>query len=142
MAFQSAAQSLSSAIMSKNEQVLVIEPPIGLSFICVNFSACLFNQSFLFRAHFHWPVHECRVLLHEAEESFRPKGESSYKPQSKYQKIRISVNTSEAKSEITLPQVCFKIKTTAPKRYCVKPNSGVVDPKDEVQIAVSLQPFE
>ena len=42
----------------------------------------------------------------------------------------------------TLSQVCFKIKTTAPKRYCVKPNSGVVDPNNEVQIAVSLQPFE
>ena len=41
-----------------------------------------------------------------------------------------------------LHQVCFKIKTTAPKRYCVKPNSGVVDPNNEVQIAVSLQPFE
>ena len=39
-------------------------------------------------------------------------------------------------------KVCFKIKTTAPKRYCVKPNSGVVDPNTEVQIAVSLQPFE
>jgi len=39
-------------------------------------------------------------------------------------------------------KVCFKIKTTAPKRYCVKPNSGVVDPSSEVQIAVSLQPFE
>jgi len=39
-------------------------------------------------------------------------------------------------------KVCFKIKTTAPKRYCVKPNSGVVDPSAEVQIAVSLQPFE
>lgn len=39
-------------------------------------------------------------------------------------------------------KVCFKIKTTAPKRYCVKPNSGVVDPKAEVQIAVSLQPFD
>jgi len=39
-------------------------------------------------------------------------------------------------------KVCFKIKTTAPKRYCVKPNSGVVDPNNEVQIAVSLQPFE
>jgi len=32
-------------------------------------------------------------------------------------------------------KVCFKIKTTAPKRYCVKPNSGVVDPTSEVQIA-------
>jgi len=39
-------------------------------------------------------------------------------------------------------KVCFKIKTTAPKRYCVKPNSGVIDPKEVVQIAVSLQPFE
>jgi len=39
-------------------------------------------------------------------------------------------------------KVCFKIKTTAPKRYCVKPNSGVIDPKEEVQVAVSLQPFE
>jgi len=39
-------------------------------------------------------------------------------------------------------KVCFKIKTTAPKRYCVKPNSGVIDPKQTVQIAVSLQPFE
>ena len=56
--------------------------------------------------------------------------------------MRTSSNTSEDESEITFLQVCFKIKTTAPKRYCVKPNSGVVDPKDEVQIAVSLQPFE
>jgi len=39
-------------------------------------------------------------------------------------------------------KVCFKIKTTAPKKYCVKPNSGVVDPNTEVAIAVSLQPFD
>lgn len=39
-------------------------------------------------------------------------------------------------------KVCFKIKTTAPKRYCVKPNSGVVDPNESVKISVSLQPFE
>ena len=39
-------------------------------------------------------------------------------------------------------KVCFKIKTTAPKRYRTKPNSGVVDPNTEVSIAVSLQPFE
>ena len=32
-------------------------------------------------------------------------------------------------------KVCFKIKTTAPKRYCVKPNSGVIDPRETVQIA-------
>jgi hypothetical protein len=39
-------------------------------------------------------------------------------------------------------KVCFKIKTTAPKRYCVKPNSGVISAKETVQVAVSLQPFD
>lgn len=39
-------------------------------------------------------------------------------------------------------KVCFKIKTTAPKRYCVKPNSGLIDSKQTVQVTVSLQPFE
>eukprot|EP00088_Acartia_fossae_P003868 TRINITY_DN11661_c0_g4_i1.p1 TRINITY_DN11661_c0_g4~~TRINITY_DN11661_c0_g4_i1.p1 ORF type:complete len:267 (-),score=57.87 TRINITY_DN11661_c0_g4_i1:589-1332(-) len=38
--------------------------------------------------------------------------------------------------------VCFKIKTTAPRRYCVKPNSGVIDPQAEIAVAVSLQPFD
>ena len=39
-------------------------------------------------------------------------------------------------------RVAFKIKTTAPKRYCVKPNSGVIEPKAAVAISVSLQPFD
>jgi len=39
-------------------------------------------------------------------------------------------------------KICFKVKTTAPKRYCVRPNSGVVDPKAAVEVAVMLQPFE
>ncbi|XP_046678443.1 vesicle-associated membrane protein/synaptobrevin-binding protein [Homalodisca vitripennis] len=39
-------------------------------------------------------------------------------------------------------RVCFKIKTTAPKKYCVRPNSGLLNPKDVMEIAVSLQPFE
>jgi hypothetical protein len=77
--------------MSKRDQVLVIEPPIELSF----------------------------------QGPFETAVTSSMKLK----------NPSDKK-------VCFKIKTTAPKRYCVKPNSGVVDPVSEVQIAVSLQPFE
>lgn len=77
--------------MSKKEQVLIIEPPIELTFTGP------FTQAV-----------------------------------SSYMKLK---NPSDRK-------VCFKIKTTAPKRYCVKPNSGVVDPNTEVQIAVSLQPFE
>jgi len=39
-------------------------------------------------------------------------------------------------------RICFKIKTTAPKKYCVRPNSGLLNPKDVIEIAVSLQPFE
>jgi len=39
-------------------------------------------------------------------------------------------------------KICFKVKTTAPKRYCVRPNSGVIDPKEAVSVSVMLQPFE
>jgi len=39
-------------------------------------------------------------------------------------------------------KICFKVKTTAPKRYCVRPNSGLIEPKDAVTVSVMLQPFE
>ncbi|XP_053185929.1 VAMP (vesicle-associated membrane protein)-associated protein A, like [Scomber japonicus] len=39
-------------------------------------------------------------------------------------------------------KVCFKVKTTAPRRYCVRPNSGVIDPGATVGISVMLQPFD
>jgi hypothetical protein len=38
-------------------------------------------------------------------------------------------------------KIAFKIKTTAPKKYCVRPNCGVVEPKSSVEIAICLQPF-
>lgn len=38
--------------------------------------------------------------------------------------------------------VLFKIKTTAPKKYCVRPNSGVIDPKGQMMVQVCLQPFD
>jgi len=38
--------------------------------------------------------------------------------------------------------VCFKVKTTAPKQYCVRPNSGTIAPKGNVKVAVMLQPFD
>ena len=25
-------------------------------------------------------------------------------------------------------RICFKVKTTAPKQYCVRPNSGLIEP--------------
>jgi len=39
-------------------------------------------------------------------------------------------------------RICFKIKTTAPKRYCVRPNAGILDPGSHLSIAVVLQPFD
>ncbi|XP_030630383.1 vesicle-associated membrane protein-associated protein A-like [Chanos chanos] len=39
-------------------------------------------------------------------------------------------------------RVCFKVKTTAPRRYCVRPNSGVIDAGASVTISVMLQPFD
>ncbi|KFM78151.1 Vesicle-associated membrane protein/synaptobrevin-binding protein, partial [Stegodyphus mimosarum] len=39
-------------------------------------------------------------------------------------------------------QICFKVKTTAPKTYCVRPNSGVVAPKETIVVAVMLQPLD
>lgn len=41
----------------------------------------------------------------------------------------------------TEKRIAFKIKTTAPKRYCVKPNSGVLDPNQLMKVNVLLQPF-
>lgn len=41
------------------------------------------------------------------------------------------VNPSEQK-------VCFKVKTTAPKRYCVRPNSGIIEPSQSVNVSGKL----
>lgn len=32
-------------------------------------------------------------------------------------------------------RVMFKIKTTAPKKYCVRPNSGILEPRSATDIA-------
>ncbi|XP_052865455.1 vesicle-associated membrane protein-associated protein B-like isoform X2 [Anopheles cruzii] len=37
--------------------------------------------------------------------------------------------------------IYFKIKTTAPKKYCVRPNSGLLEPRESQEIAIVLQPF-
>lgn len=38
--------------------------------------------------------------------------------------------------------VAFKVKTTAPKQYCVRPNSGRVEPGERVEVQVLLQPLK
>ena len=39
-------------------------------------------------------------------------------------------------------RICYKVKTTAPKRYCVRPNNGIVDARSTATILVMLQPFD
>jgi hypothetical protein len=36
-------------------------------------------------------------------------------------------------------KICFKIKTTAPKKYCVRPNSGVLEAKGMIDVAGKLK---
>jgi len=38
--------------------------------------------------------------------------------------------------------ILFKIKTTAPKRYCVRPNSGLLEPNNFLEVGICLQPFD
>ncbi len=46
------------------------------------------------------------------------------------------VVTSELKlTNPTEKRVCFKVKTTAPKRYCVRPNSGIIDTGATVNVS-------
>ena len=32
-------------------------------------------------------------------------------------------------------RVVFKVKTTAPKRYCVRPNSGLIEPGSRISVS-------
>lgn len=38
--------------------------------------------------------------------------------------------------------IVFKIKTTSPKQYCVRPNSGRINPGEKIEIEILLQPFK
>lgn len=38
--------------------------------------------------------------------------------------------------------IVFKIKTTSPKQYCVRPNSGRIEPGEKLEIQILLQPFK
>lgn len=37
-------------------------------------------------------------------------------------------------------KIAFKVKTTAPKRYCVRPNSGVLRQDGEITVSGNPQP--
>nr|CAD2205926.1 unnamed protein product [Meloidogyne enterolobii] len=52
------------------------------------------------------------------------------------------VNTNLTLANPSSRDVYFKVKTTAPKFYCVRPNSGIIKAKDKAQINVMLQPID
>ena len=54
-------------------------------------------------------------------------------------------NVVSSELKLTNPsdkRILFKVKTTAPKRYCVRPNSGIIEPNGQVVVLVMLQPFD
>lgn len=71
-----------------------------------------------------------QVLLIEPQNELRFRGPFNV-PVTSYMKLS---NPSDRK-------VLFKIKTTAPKKYCVRPNSGVLEGNSNIEIAICLQPF-
>lgn len=54
------------------------------------------------------------------------------------QVVKRSIYVSNSNSQ----PVAFKVKTTAPKQYCVRPNSGRVDPGERVEVQVLMQPLK
>ncbi|CAH1119085.1 unnamed protein product [Phaedon cochleariae] len=51
--------------------------------------------------------------------------------------------TNSSRLRLTNPsekRIMFKIKTTAPKKYCVRPNSGILEPSDKAEVDICLQP--
>lgn len=73
-----------------------------------------------------------QVLIFEPQSELRFRGPFSEAPVTSY--IILTNPTSH--------KVFYKIKTTAPKRYCVRPNAGCIPPNGVSKIAVTLQPFD
>jgi len=54
------------------------------------------------------------------------------------QTVKRTLSVSNSNSQ----PVAFKVKTTAPKQYCVRPNSGRIEPGETVDVQVLLQPMK
>ncbi|KAI9354155.1 PapD-like protein [Pilaira anomala] len=54
---------------------------------------------------------------------------------------RISKESLHVKNPGNQP-VIFKVKTTAPKQYCVRPNAGRIEPNSEIEVQIILQPLK
>ena len=50
--------------------------------------------------------------------------------------------TKLALSNPTDAKIAYKVKTTAPRRYCVRPNSGQIPPGETADVNIMLQPSQ
>lgn len=71
-----------------------------------------------------------QILILDPEEEITFRGDFT----AKVCKTNLSI------SNPTDQAIAFKVKTTAPKRYCVRPNSGKIEPSDTALVSVVLQP--
>eukprot|EP00475_Leptophrys_vorax_P036099 TRINITY_DN6035_c0_g1_i1.p1 TRINITY_DN6035_c0_g1~~TRINITY_DN6035_c0_g1_i1.p1 ORF type:complete len:251 (-),score=35.66 TRINITY_DN6035_c0_g1_i1:200-952(-) len=53
--------------------------------------------------------------------------------------LRKQVSTSLRLVNVTSEYVAFKVKTTSPKKYCVRPNTGLVPPQSSTEVVVTMQ---
>jgi len=51
---------------------------------------------------------------------------------------RVITNTLKLQNTSSEYSVAYKVKTTAPQRYCVRPNTGVLQPKEVIEVQVLL----
>ncbi|XP_011494724.1 PREDICTED: vesicle-associated membrane protein-associated protein A-like [Ceratosolen solmsi marchali] len=73
-----------------------------------------------------------QVLIIEPQNELRFRGPFTGTPIASY--LKLKNQTSDQK-------IYFKIKTTVPRKYCVRPNSGLIKAKEECEVAVCLQPY-
>lgn len=53
--------------------------------------------------------------------------------------LKKQVSTSMRLVNTTSEYVAFKVKTTSPKKYCVRPNTGVVPPQSSAEVTIMMQ---
>lgn len=53
--------------------------------------------------------------------------------------LKKQISCSLQLSNKTDDYIAFKVKTTSPKKYCVRPNSGIVPPRSTADVVVTMQ---
>jgi hypothetical protein len=53
--------------------------------------------------------------------------------------LRKQISCSLLLTNKTDDQIAFKVKTTSPKKYCVRPNTGIVSPRSTCDVVITMQ---